>query len=198
MSDWELLPGETPIDVSGLKAKGIRTRKELNEAEARNIRHVVVKYFAAKPSRRAARFDLGWAKHLHKEMFGKVWVWAGSFRQTDLNLGCTWAQVPTELKVMLDDLNTWEVSDMPLLEQAVRLHHRSVHIHPFLNGNGRWSRMLANIWLKLHGQAVTEWPEETIGTKDIIREQYLSAIKAADKGDLEPMLTLQREYTPQQ
>jgi hypothetical protein len=38
VSGWELLPGETPIDVSGLKRKGIGTRAELNQAEAENIR----------------------------------------------------------------------------------------------------------------------------------------------------------------
>ena len=47
MSGWGLLPGETPIDVSGLKRKGINTRAELNRAEAENIRKAVVKYVAS-------------------------------------------------------------------------------------------------------------------------------------------------------
>ena len=49
MSHWGFLPGETPIDVSGLKRKGINTRAELNRAEAENIRKAVVKYLAANP-----------------------------------------------------------------------------------------------------------------------------------------------------
>ena len=72
---------------------------------------------------------------------------------------------------------------MRLLEQAVRLHHRAVRIHPFPNGNGRWARMLANIWLKRHGQPITAWPEETIGTRSVVRDEYLAAIRAADEGD---------------
>ncbi len=87
MSGWELLPGETPIDVSGLRQKGIRTRAELNRAEAENIRKAVVKYLAAKPSRRSAPFTLAWTKRLHKQMFGDVWKWAGAFRRENLNLG---------------------------------------------------------------------------------------------------------------
>jgi len=73
MSGWGLLPGETPIDVSGLKCKGIGTRSELNRAEAENIRKAVVKYLAAKPSSRSAPFNLAWTKRLHKPMFGDVW-----------------------------------------------------------------------------------------------------------------------------
>jgi fido (protein-threonine AMPylation protein) len=70
VSGWELLPGETPIDVSGLKRKAIGTRVELNRAEAENIRKAVVKYLAARPSRRSAPFTLSWVKRLHKQMFG--------------------------------------------------------------------------------------------------------------------------------
>jgi fido (protein-threonine AMPylation protein) len=69
VSGWERLPGETPIDVSGLKRKGISTRAELNQAEAENVRKAVVKYLAAKPSRRSAPFRLSWVKRLHKQMF---------------------------------------------------------------------------------------------------------------------------------
>jgi fido (protein-threonine AMPylation protein) len=69
VSHWGFLPGETPIDGSGLKRKGINAWAELNRAEAENIRKAVVKYLAAKPSRRSAPFTLSWAKRLHKQIF---------------------------------------------------------------------------------------------------------------------------------
>ena len=79
MTGWQTLPGETPIDdISGLKVKGVTTRSELNKIEAENIRKAVVKYLAAKPSRRTAPFDLPWVLQLHREMFGDVWAWAGT------------------------------------------------------------------------------------------------------------------------
>jgi Fic-DOC domain mobile mystery protein B len=191
---WELLPGETPIDVSGLKRKGINTRAELNRAEAENIRKVVLKYLAAKPSRRAAPFTLTWVKRLHKQMFGEVWKWAGEFRRENLNLGCDWHQVPMQFQALLDDLAFWEGQSDEPLEPAVRLHHRAVQIHPFPNGNGRWARMLSNIWLKRRGWAITEWPEETIGSMSIIRDEYLAAIRAADEGDETPLRLLHQRY----
>jgi Fic-DOC domain mobile mystery protein B len=196
VSGWELLPGETPIDVSGLKRKGIGTRVELNQAEAENIRKAVMRYLAAKPSRRSAPFTLSWAQRLHKQMFGDVWKWAGEFRQQNLNLGCDWHQVSMQLQTALDDLAFWEEQGDPLLDQAMRLHHRTVRIHPFLNGNGRWARMLANIWLRRHGHAITNWPEETIGAKSPIRDEYIAAIRAADEGDEDPLKDLHAQFTP--
>ena len=195
MSGWGVLPGETPIDVSGLKSKGIHTRADLNRAEAENIRKAMVKYLAAKPSRRSAPFTQSWAKRLHREMFGDVWKWAGDFRRENLNLGCDWYQVPMQVQALLDDLVFWESQGDVLMEQATRLHHRAVWIHPFPNGNGRWARMLANIWLKRHGHSITEWPEQTIGSKSVIRDEYLSAIRAADAGDEKPLRELHRRLT---
>jgi hypothetical protein len=41
------------------------------------------------------------------------------------------------------DLSFWhENKTFNAIEISARLHHRAVVIHPFLNGNGRWSRML--------------------------------------------------------
>jgi fido (protein-threonine AMPylation protein) len=122
-------------------------------------------------------------------------MWAGEFRQESLNLGCNWHQVQMQLQTLLDDLVFWEARGDALLEQAVRLHHRAVGIHPFLNANGRWARMLANIWLKRHGHAITEWPEETIGSKSVIRDEYLTAIQASDQGDEGPLRALHQRFT---
>jgi Fic-DOC domain mobile mystery protein B len=196
MSSWGLLPGETPIDGSGLKRKGISTRSELNRAEAENIRKAVVKYLAARPSRRSAPFTLTWTKRLHKQMFGDVWKWAGVFRKENLNIGCDWHQVPIQLQALLDDLAFWEDHEDSRLDQAVRLHQRAVQIHPFANGNGRCARMLANIWLRRHDHPITEWPEETIGSTSVVRDEYLAAIRAADHGEEAPLIELHRRFTP--
>lgn len=192
---WETLPGETPIDdVSGLKIRDVRTRNELSVVEAENIRKAVVKYLAAKPSRRMAPFDLAWSLKLHQEMFGDVWEWAGRPRQIDLNLGVPWHQVQTALLNVLDDLAFWEENWPAVVEQAAHLHHRAVQVHPFQNGNGRWSRMMANIWLRIHDVPITVWPEETIGTVSTIRDEYLEAIRSADEGRFELLIELHTRF----
>jgi hypothetical protein len=40
---WEERSGETPIDVSQLKIRWVKTRQQLNLAEAKNIRKTVSK-----------------------------------------------------------------------------------------------------------------------------------------------------------
>jgi Fic-DOC domain mobile mystery protein B len=197
MRRWPTILGETPIDdISGLIPKGVRTRSQLNAVEAENIRKAVLGYLAARPSRRQAPFTLTWCYLLHKQMFGNVWRWAGVRRSVELNVGVPVYRIDTDLQNLLEDLRYWrEHHDMPLDEHAARLHHRAVQIHPFLNGNGRWSRLLANIYLKQARSAVTVWPEETVGAASVIRQEYLAAIRAADAGDYTPLIRLHNRYT---
>ena len=100
----ESVPHETPIDVSGLIPKHISSRTDLSIAEAVNIHKAIVKYLAAKPTRRQAPFTLRWLYKLHKEMFGKVWRWAGHRRQIELNIGVPHYQIDAQLQTLLDDL----------------------------------------------------------------------------------------------
>jgi Fic-DOC domain mobile mystery protein B len=196
MPGWRTIPGESPIDdISGLLVSGISTREQLNKIEAENIRKVIVKYLAAKPTRRSARFDLSWLLQLHNEMLGEVWDWAGKVRTSEMNLGVSPQEIEIALTSLLADLMNWEKYNCDLIEQAVMLHHRAVQIHPFVNGNGRWARLLANIWLKLQNHQTTAWPEAKIGTTSLIRDEYLVAIRAADDGDYTHLITLQGKYS---
>jgi len=128
MAVWKPLPRETPLDnVSGLKPKGVTTRAQLNEVEARNIRKAVMHYLLAKPSRRQAFFTLDWCYKLHRQMFGEVWRWAGQNRTTELNLGVPPHRIDVDLQNLLDDLAYWrDKGEMDTLEQVARLHHRAV------------------------------------------------------------------------
>lgn len=191
MSFDEPIQGQTPIDdVSGLRDRSIRTTGQINVAEAENIRIAVLKYLASKPTKRSAKFDVAWTKKLHKEMFGDVWSWAGVFRDCELNIGSLPYQIETDVYALLGELHQWSGYGMPMIEQAARLHHGAVKIHPFLNGNGRWSRLLSNIWLKLSGEGVVIWPESSIGAVSTIRSEYLVALKSADQGDYRAFVEL--------
>ena len=201
MSNWSPISDETPIDPSGMLPairKAVSTRTELNRLEAENIRLATVKYLASRPSRKLAPFTLEWFLKLHKEMLSKVWLWAGQIRTIELNLGSPAWRILTDLHNLIEDLRCWEDSDMDLIEQVARLHHQSVCIHPFENGNGRWARLLGNIWLKQHDGPVTIWPEQgvTSGTS-VIRQQYINALKAADECDMSPLIELHKAYATQ-
>lgn len=197
MPGWEDISGATPLDdISGLIPRGVTTRGQLNLVEAENIRNAIVRYLATRPTRRQAPFTLAWCYKLHQQMFGDVWRWAGKRRTIELNIGVPMQRIDIDLQTLLDDLAFWrEGNDMPVMEQTARLHHRAVQIHPFLNGNGRWARMLANIHLKQTGDTVTVWPEEMVGDVSVIRDEYLTAIRAADRSDYAPLIELHARYT---
>ena len=191
----ETVSGETPIDPSGLKLKGsVTNRKELAAVEARNINRAFLKYLAAKPHRRSAPFDYQWFLQLHEEMFGDVWEWAGIVRTRNPNLGIPHHQIREKLSALVGDLRSWSEFDHTLETQAVWLHHLAVRVHPFENGNGRWARLLSNIWLKLHDAPIVSWPDEVLGESSPVRDEYLDAIRAADGGKYEGLTELHRRF----
>ena len=193
------VPGQTPLpDLSGLRNRSVRTMGELNALEAENIRRAVLRYLAARPSVRAAPFDEAWFRRLHRQMFGEVWTWAGEYRRHETNIGSAPHRIELAMHGLVEDLRAWHASGMGMIEQAARLHHRAVQVHPFPNGNGRWSRMLASVWMRRHGLAPFRWPEESIGGASVIRAGYLEALRAADAGDLQPLVRLHERHTAAQ
>lgn len=198
MSDWETVPGETPIDISGLRLRYIKTRADLSEAEATNILDATIKYLSSPPTRRQAPFNTKWSCKLHREMFGQVWSWAGKFRRVELNIGVPAHQIETQLQNLFDDLAYQRESQSTSpLEQSVALHHRAVLIHPFANGNGRWARMLANIWLLQLRQPIVRWPDVVIGNESKLRREYIAAIRLADRGDLGALTKMHARFQMQ-
>lgn len=125
-------------------------------------------------------------------MFAEVWEWAGKLRHVELSIGVKAYLVSTEMKKLVDDVVYWEAhQSFDVIEIAARVHHRAVQIHPFLNGNGRWSRMLANIYLKQHGLQPTTWNENLLSKENLHREEYIKALKKADDGDCRGLIQMQ-------
>jgi len=196
MPGWTPIPGETPIDdLSFLKVEGITTRNELSVHEAENIRKATVYFLAEKPNRKSASFSYDWMLNVHERMFCDVWEWAGQVRQQNLSIGMEPHLIGQALGGLVLDIEAWEIRPELLIEQSARIHHRAVQIHPFENGNGRWSRMLANIWLRLHGSPIIAWPESDVGSSESpIRQEYLKAIKQADQGNRSELEALHERY----
>lgn len=195
MKDTTKIKGATyGDDISGLKLDTSKqyTLQEIYVHEAKNITKATIKYFSKTPDRKIAPFSYEWFLELHREMFGDVWEWAGKIRQVELSIGVKAYLVSTELKKLVDDLSYWnEHKSFEVVEIAARLHHRAVRIHPFQNGNGRWSRMLANIYLKQNGLNPTQWNEDLLSKENPHRDDYISALKLADGGDYSQLVKLQ-------
>ncbi len=177
----------TPLDdIPGLKLplNKVYTIQEIYVHEANNIALATLKYLSAPPSKKLAPFTYEWFSTLHKDMFGDVWNWAGKFRQVELSIGIKAYQIPTFLKELADDIAYWDENQtFDIYETAARIHHRAVQIHPYQNGNGRWSRMLANIYLLQHGSMPVKWQEDLLSKENPKRDKYIQALKSADSGD---------------
>ncbi|CAC9528354.1 hypothetical protein [uncultured Gammaproteobacteria bacterium] len=185
-------------DFSGLKLDKDKTysASEIYFFEAQNILKASLDYWGGVPNKKSASLDTDFFLKLHKEMFGNVWDWAGKIRTVELNFGVKAYLVSTELKKLADDLNFWhENKSFDVMEIATRLHHRVVVIHPFLNGNGRWSRMLANIYLKQNNLSPTKWNEDFLAKENIHRSDYIQALKQTDNSDYEFLIKFQGNLT---
>ena len=192
------LPGESPLrDYSGLKLKWVKTVGDRDEAEFETIAEAVTKYLSRRPTVRMAPFTRQWMLRLHREMLGRVWSWAGRRRTSELNIGVPVREIEPQLENLAADVAFWQANrGRQVIEQAATIHFRAVRIHPFPDGNGRWARLLANIWLAQNGQPVTKWPESEImaGTSPI-RVEYLAVLQEADQGDLLPLVGLHRRFS---
>jgi len=181
-------------DISGLKIDTSKqyTMDEIYLYEAKNITQATLKYLSLVPDKKLAPFNFEWFLRLHKDMFGDVWEWAGKLRQAELSIGVKAYLVSTEIKKLVDDLEFWEKhKSFDVIERASRIHHRAVQIHPFLNGNGRWSRMLANIYLKQNGLQPTRWNENLLSKENPHRDDYIKSLKKADNGDYIDLIKMQ-------
>jgi len=194
--EFTYLPGQTPLseeEKEGLLISTISAHAELNEYEQLNNIHAV-------EWTKKRRFKLNYIltenfiRRLHKQMFGEVWRWASTFRKSNKNLGVDWPQISVELHNLLDDCKYWvEHKTYPADELAIRYKHRLVSIHPFPNGNGRHSRLMANILIShVLGKPNFSWGSSSLVNASKSRSEYISALKEADMGDIKPLLIFAR------
>lgn len=194
--DLDYLDGQTPLEEEekeGLLISTIATRGELDEFEQQNIEKAILWTL-----KRRFKPDIilteKFIRDVHKKMYSDVWAWAGEFRKTNKNIGVDKWQIPTALKSLLDDAKFWMYNNtFPPNEIAVRFKHRIVSIHCFANGNGRHSRLMADIIIeKVFKQPVFTWGAADMVKQGDTRAAYLKAIKAADAGNIEPLVQFAR------
>lgn len=194
--DLDYEEGQTPLDEDekeGLLIPTITTHGELDEFEQLNIERAVEWTLQRKFKKDKILTD-AFIKDVHRKMYSDVWVWAGEFRKTNKNLGVDKLQICIELKNLLDDTKFWvENSAFETDELAVRFKHRIVSIHCFANGNGRHSRLMADIIIEhVFKRPVFTWGAANLIKEDEVRNIYLKAVRAADAGNFESLVQFAR------
>jgi Fic-DOC domain mobile mystery protein B len=184
--------GPTPLSIeerAGLIPSYITMRSELNEAEQANILEAQTWAFNRKRSVLDARF----LDKLHKRMFGNVWRWAGQHRRSGKNVGVDAYRITQELQQLIDDCRYWIDHDtFEHDEIAARFHHRLVWVHPYPNGNGRHSRLAADLLLVSLAREKFSWGSLNLVDPDETRERYITALREADKHNFRPLIEFVR------
>lgn len=188
MSDHTEVAGATSgDDASGLLLPHLLDRRARDLAETESIDRAYEK-FIFRGRRRAP--GSGWLtesflRDVHREMFGRIWNWAGKYRDAEVNIGNVRPhQIPEQVAALCGDFAHWDSKEtgMPPFEVAARLQNRLTRIHPFKNGNGRHARLITDIFLRSRRIKIPLWPQiHLLTTGNELRARYIAAMKLADK-----------------
>jgi len=138
-------------------------------------------------------FTEAYVREWHLRMFDQTWKRAGTYRNTEKNIGISHYQIREALSALLRDARYWvEHQAFEPDELAIRFHHRLVWIHPFANGNGRHARLMADVIVRKQGRPVFTWSGADIVRAADFRRSYIDALRAADKNDIRPLLAFAR------
>ena len=188
--------GQTPIDEDekiGLKISSITTIAELNEFEQINIQKAV-EWTLAKKISKDMLFTEDFICKLHKKMFGEVWRWAGKFRKSNKNIGVDKFMIIVELRNLIEDVKYWIDNQIYEPDEiAIRFKHRMVKIHLFANGNGRHSRIMADLIItKVFSLHSFTWGSTNLANTSYLRTQYINALQEADNDNYKNLINFAR------
>lgn len=174
-------------------AFGVISRSQLVPLEAQGVKNAleyIIKISGTKP---LITPDL--IKDVHKVGFVSIFPnWAGKFRLIEVTVGFytppSYYKLPQLVKSLCDDLAE-RLKHLPssseqekFLAEVISLlawfQHRLVWIHPFQDYNGRIARLLTNLLLLNLELPIVEIKADTKGDRD----NYINAMKEADKGNL--------------
>ncbi|GAT02543.1 hypothetical protein RMCFA_2655 [Mycolicibacterium fortuitum subsp. acetamidolyticum] len=116
-------------------------------------------------------------RDLHTRLFGPIWLWGGRQRRLELSIGIAPEQIAVELHNALGTIAyRWEQTDDWTARQlGIAVHAEAVRIHPFTDGNGRATRLLADLVF-----AAAQDPTVLRYDWDLDKPHYIALLRAYD------------------
>jgi len=171
---------------------GIQSTDEMAEAELILLQQLYEAVLVDDlPDRRLDVVDL---ETWHQRWLGNVFDWAGQLRTVNISKGGFMFASAALLSGLLqaferDCLHRYtpcrDLSDEALAEAIAITHVEIILIHPFREGNGRLSRLLADVMAVQAGREPMDY-----SSWDAEKDRYFAAIRAGQGGDYAPMQEL--------
>lgn len=174
---------QTQVDpedaVAFVDGVSFATKQDVYQAEAEGILAIESEMMEAIADGRITALDLCDYQtlfDLHRACYSDVWAWAGKIRDKEVSIGVPPEMIRQRLPEELGTIAYWVENDVDPFWAAMAAHHRLVMIHPFVDGNGRVTRLFADLLLySLTSQYTFDWGP-AIGLPD-----YFSALREPDQ-----------------
>lgn len=193
--------GATPVSEEesvDLIPTFVATRADLNLVEQVGI-GAARTWAARSPAARTVESILSeqFVRNLHRQMFGKVWRWAGTYRTSERNIGVDPLRIPVAVRDLVKNARYWFAPGATWIAPelaCVRVHHQMVAIHPFPHGNGRHARLFTDLLARSVGVTPFTWGGADLDSTGPDRAAYLAALRRADRepDDLDDLLRFAR------
>lgn len=174
---------------------GIKSRRTIDQQEAQSLFNAekwAFGYFS-----RNHRFTGTDIQKIHKVFLGRIYAWAGRYRNVNLTKGgfpfAPAREIPRLMAEFSDNiLSRYTPCLSSNSEKAVEaisiVHSELLLIHPFREGNGRLARLLADLMALQAGLPALDW-----FIKGRSKQAYFRAIQSGLSKDYEPIKAIIRQ-----
>ncbi len=176
---------------------GLTTAQEIAEAEFEGFTEAEI--ILSEELEIETRFDVAYIQRIHDLALGRLYAFAGKWRDVNLSKGGftfaaarflpeTMGTLQREVLAKLDGGNDLDT----LIRDIATVHAELLFIHPFREGNGRTARILSNLMCRRSGFGTLRW--ELIGKGEF--EAYVAAVQRAALKDYAGMERIIRVVWP--
>lgn len=168
---------------------GIKRIREMNETESIALKAAIDEILQIYDE--SHRFTAADVKLMHKIWLGKIYEWAGEYRQVNVSKGDFSFAAAKQIPMLMAEFEKGPLckhtpcnfkSTERIIQALSEVHVEFVLIHPFREGNGRVARILSTIMASQAGLPILSFSDIT-GR----RKEYFTAINSGLGRDYKPM-----------
>ncbi len=169
---------------------GIKRKREMDEVESISLKIALDKLPDSYDENH--RFIESDIKQMHKQWLGKIYDWAGKYRQVNVSKGNFSFAVARQVPGLMSDFEKSSLRKHTpcnfkymkrIIQALAEVHVEFVLIHPFREGNGRLARIISTLMAAQARLPVLDFTDIT-GRK---RKDYFNAINRGLEMDYKPM-----------